>query len=63
MKKHPSLALILLLVTGVLASTASLALESAPPASPEVTAAIDNMPKAENLMQESNKAYAMRSGK
>jgi CubicO group peptidase (beta-lactamase class C family) len=40
MKKNPFHALFLLLVTSVLASTASLALESAPPASPEVTAAM-----------------------
>jgi len=40
MKKNPFHTLFLLLVTGVLASTASLALESAPPASPEVTAAM-----------------------
>ena len=40
MKKNPFHALFLLLLTGVLASTASLALESAPPASPEVTAAM-----------------------
>jgi hypothetical protein len=40
MKKNPFHALFLLLATGVLATTACVALENAPPASPEVTAAM-----------------------
>jgi hypothetical protein len=30
---------------------------------PEVLAAIDDMPKAESLLKESNRAYAMRAAK